>query len=92
MPELKPLHNARKVKGWIQTLTLLLKNRGSMTGREFREQLRSMSEDPYFREAYGTMDPFRLSRSQRILALCLMKRQYFLFDALSHALRIVNRK
>ena len=90
MPELKPLHNARKVKGWIETLTLLLKNRSSMTGREFREQLRSMSEDPYFRGAYEAMEPSRLSRSQRILAFCLMKRQYFLFDALSNALRIVN--
>lgn len=92
MPELKPLHNARKVKGWIQTLTLLMKNRDSMSDGEFREQLHSMSADPYFREAYGAMDHSRLSRTESIMAFFLMKKQYFLFGVLSRTLSRKNRK
>ena len=86
MPELKPLHNARKVRGWIENLKLLLKHRHTLSGGDFCDQLRSMATDPYFRNAYSSMDPSQLSCTERILAFCLMKKLYFPLHALSHIL------
>ena len=60
MPELTPLHNARKVNGWITNLILLMKNKRNMSAKEYREQIRSMSRDPYFCQAYAAMDHSQL--------------------------------
>lgn len=86
MPELKPLHNTRKVKGWVETLKILLKNKSTLSRRDFCAQLRSMATDPYFRNAYSGMDSSLLSRAERILAFCLMKKQYFLLHIASRVL------
>lgn len=88
IPELKPLHNARKVRGWIEDLKLLLKHRSTLSNGVFCDQLRSMATDPYFRNAYNGMDSSRLSRADRILAFCLMKKQYFLLRSASHVLNM----
>lgn len=88
IPELKPLHNTRKVRGWIEDLKLLLKHRSTLSNGVFCDQLRSMATDPYFRNAYNGMDSSRLSRADRILAFCLMKKQYFLLRSASHVLNM----
>jgi glycosyltransferase involved in cell wall biosynthesis len=71
MPELKPIHNARKVQGWIGTLLLLLRNRCAMTPEVYWEQLKSMANDPYFRTAYANMDKSNLLWKQQLLAWLL---------------------
>ena len=71
MPELKPLHNARKVRGWMDNLKLLLKNRYTLSPKDLREQLNSMAEDLYFRSAYRNMDKAVLSLKDRIIAFWL---------------------
>ena len=91
MPQLKPLHNARKVRGWIDTMLMLLKNRSSLPGEEFRTQLKSMAEEPYFRTAYAAMDSSQLSRTYRILAFCLYKKLYFLLRVLTNAAKMVKK-
>ncbi len=83
--ELVPLHNARKVRGWVDILLMLLKNRASMTQAEFHGQLKSMAEDSYFKSAYKSMDKTALSRKYRILSICLAKKQYFVLKMLSAA-------
>lgn len=82
LPELKPVHNARKVKGWLENFVLLLTNKKHMPEADFRDQLKRMAEDPYFRSAYAGMDPTKLSLAYRILACCLIKKQYFILSAL----------
>ena len=69
--KLKRLHNLRKVKGWIENLISLLKNRKTMAKSEFKKQLRNMSKDSYFRSAYIDMDKSQLSFSRRCLAFLL---------------------
>lgn len=91
MPELIPLHNARKVKGWIDTVLMLLKNSRALSAEEFKHQLQSMAEDPYFRSAYGAMDASQLSRTHRIFAFCLLNKQYFILRSTACALQVVNK-
>jgi hypothetical protein len=71
LPELKPLHNARKVRGWIDQLKLLLKNKNNLSKQEFKAEMLSMSEDSYFRSAYENMDKKKLSFKNRMLAFCV---------------------
>lgn len=82
MPELKPLHNARKVNGWIETLKFLMKNRESMTKSAFKAEMRLMSRDPYFRSAYTHMDTSMVPSRDRLLAWCLYTKQCYLISLL----------
>ncbi len=85
MPELKRKHNARKVKGWTEILITLLKNKDALSAAEFESQLHSMAEEPYFRNACRDMDFSRLSGLRRLLAFCLLKKQYALLHLLAGA-------
>ena len=91
IPELKPLHATRKVRGWIDQLKLLLKNKKHMDAKSFKSELNSMAEDPYFRNAYSDMEQSLDSCYDRVLARCLYKRQYFLIRIL-HVAKMVVRK
>lgn len=91
MPELVPLHNSRKVKGWTEILITLLKNKDAFTAAEFESQLHSMAEEPYFRNAYMTMDSSQLSTVQRILAVCLLKKQYTLLHLAAAVYRSLRK-
>ena len=71
MPELKPLHNTRKVKGWIENLVFLIKHKQQMHPKDYKAHLKSMSKDPYFREAYIAMDRSLLPFKRRLLAWML---------------------
>lgn len=71
IPELKPIHATRKVRGWMDQLKLLLKNKKALSKQEFQTELISMSEDPYFRSAYENMDKRSLSFKNRTLAFCV---------------------
>lgn len=86
MPRLHPMHFAREVRGWIETLEMLLANRNQMSREDFRSQLRQLSEDPYFRTAWERMDASRLSPKTRFLAKCLYERQYTAVLLLGHML------
>ena len=90
-PELKPLHNARKVKGWVENTKLLFKNKRQMTRREFNCELVSMAEDPYFRCAYMNMDRSSISEKDRIIARFLYKRQFYLLSILLFMKDIVKK-
>lgn len=95
IPELIPLHNLRKVKGWIDNLLLLLKNRKSMSGKVFKQELINVAEDMYFRNAYKNMKCGGLSKYYRILAFLLYQKQYLtlccLFDSVHLAKKILYR-
>lgn len=81
MPELKPLHNLRKVRGWMETLAILLKNKSAMSNAEFHNQLITMAEDPYFLTAYSNLDKSGLPRHYQFLSSCLAKKQYYVLHA-----------
>lgn len=71
MPELKPMHNARKVKGWMENLIILFRNKKQMSLNEYKEQLNSMAKDSYFRTAYVNMDKSCVQLKYRLLAWLL---------------------
>lgn len=87
---LKPLHNSRKVKGWIDCVILLLKNLKVVGKQEFFRQIKSMAEDEYFIKAYQEMDCNSLSIKRRIIAFCLYKKQYFLLYSMSKIFQYKN--
>ena len=91
MPELKPLHNARKVKGWIANLKLLLSNRTCMVKNDFKNELVSMSTDVYFCNAYQNMDKRQLSFVDRFFAYVLHSKQYYLMFMLYEGLEILRK-
>lgn len=76
MPELKALHDARKVSGWMDTLVFLLRNRNSLAQEVFLHQIGSMADDPYFVGAYRNMDSSCLTPYYRWMASSLKKKQY----------------
>lgn len=91
MPELKPVHNIRKVRGWTETLVLLLKNKNALSNTEFHSQLASMAEDPYFLTAYSDVDRTQLSGRYRLLAGCLAGKHYFVLKTIGNILQVVQK-
>lgn len=88
IPALKPLHDCRKVRGWVDTLWTLLNNAHSLGKSEFHSQMVSMAEDPYFTNAYENMDASQLSRRYRMLASLLYKKKYIVLRILSKVLQM----
>ena len=78
MPQLHPAHYAREVRGWVESLLMLLDNRNRMQPDQFRAQLHSMATDGYFLRAYDRMDAAVLSDKDRLLAKWLYGQKYFL--------------
>ena len=74
IPELKPLHNARKVRGWVYDVELLMRNRKKLGRLIYRQEVKRMSTDPYFRSSYKAMARGLLSPKDRLLAFCLYHR------------------
>lgn len=70
-PELHPLHYAREVRGWVETVFQFLEN-----GTNGRTVISDMATDSYFRNAYENMDVSFLSKKDRIAAGLLYKRKY----------------
>ena len=91
MPELKPLHNARKVSGWISGLKLLMQNKKVMGRKAFKNELISISKDPYFCDAYNNMEKLKVSSYNRLLACLLYYKQYFLISVLYSGVSIVKK-
>lgn len=91
LPGLKSLHNTRKVKGWIENLLMLIKNKRSLSADKFEFFLKDMAEDSYFLTAYSNMDGKKLSKRDRFLAYCLFKRLYFVFHILGYAYSLANK-
>lgn len=77
LPELHPVHFAKEVHGWIETLLILLENKSRLDPADFRQQLSALAVDPYFLRAYGAMDPEVLSSKYRLLARWLHNRNFF---------------
>ena len=90
MPELKAAHDARKVKGWMESLWMLLDNRQDMPKAAFTQALDDMAEDGYFRAAYRTMDSGVLQSKHRISAWCLYHKRYRILYAIMFAKRLVK--
>ena len=91
MPELKPIHHVRKVRGWMMQLRLLLNHKKMMSNQQFRDELISMSEDPYFRNSYRDMEKASLSLYDHTLAKCLYKKQYLLISVLHITKKILSK-
>ena len=91
MPELKPLHNARKVRGWMDQLKLLQKNKKHMKTKEFRKEMTDMATDAYFIDAYHNMDASKLSSADRLLAKYLYNRRYNLISLIYLGKRVLAR-
>ena len=83
MPELHRLHNARKVKGCVETAEMALLNRKCLGGKRYRSVLKGIAEDPYFLQAYADMDAKYLKKRNRLMAFCLYKKLYFVLDSLA---------
>lgn len=91
MSELKPLHNARKVRGWMDNLVLLIKNREEMPEVTFKRELIDLAKDPYFRSAYENMDKFGLTKYYRILSFLLYKKYYLIIRCFFDFLQVVKK-
>lgn len=76
MPELKRVHNTRRLAGCVSILRGLLNNRQAISKAEFYANLRSLHQDPYFRCAYRNMEGKSLSKSYRVFAWCLYHKWY----------------
>ena len=92
MPELKPLHNARKVRGWIENVKLFIRCRKSMSREELKREFRNMSQDPYFVFAYKNMDRTQLSFAYRIFAHLLYGKQYYLLLLVYYLIKVLKSK
>ena len=71
LPELHTIHNARKVKGCIDTIFSLLNSKHIIDQTEIWMRMEALHEDPYFVNAYHSMDRSRLRIFYQILAVCL---------------------
>lgn len=91
MPELHPVHFAREVKSWIETVLILFDNKNHMEPAAFRDILQNMSADDYFRRAYAKMDPEALSGKYRLLAKWLYHRRFWCLQ-LADLFRTVKTK
>lgn len=91
LPELKQLHEARKVESWLDSLRVLMQNRRSMDRLSFRAELNRMSRDPYFQTAYRCVSHNHLSRIRRIEGYCLFHRKYVILTLLQY-LREIKKK
>lgn len=80
MPELHAVHYAHEVKSWIDAMLIAMENRACMRRSQYREQLRAMAENDYFRYAYSQMDVVSLPRKHRLLAAWLYRKHYFILQ------------
>lgn len=87
MPGLHPTQYARAVWGWTDILTIFMNNQLAMSFGEYRNKLREIMEDSFFRKAYANMDPSILSDRQIRLSNWLYKRDYFSIYAASALFR-----
>lgn len=92
MKELKPMHNARKVRGWVDVLGMLMKNKQHMDKNVYRHELDAMAEDNYFRSAYLAADMGQLSGIQKLSARWLYQKNYFALHILVFLRRIRSSK
>lgn len=92
MKELKPMHNARKVRGWVDVLGMLMKNKQHMDKNVYRHELDAMAEDNYFRSAYLAADMGQLSGIQKLSAWWLYQKNYFALHILGFLRRIRSSK
>lgn len=91
LPELKPGHNARKVRGWLNLCLLIIENSQSMETLNYRKALQEMASDPFFLDAYDDMDVAHLSGRQRVLASCLRHRNWLFLKLFVLAKRMKKR-
>lgn len=70
MPELHPIHHAREVRGWIETLKI------SSRMEYASDFFASMAQDSYFRNAYEKMDKSCLKKRELFLAGLLYNRRF----------------
>lgn len=92
LPELKPLHNARKVKGWVRNFSFLQAEKKSIAKSVYKEVSGSMAKDSYFRSAYKHMDAIYLSYYERIMAWSLFKKQYWILNIIYRLKKIIKSR
>lgn len=92
LPELKQLHEVRKVESWLDSLRILLQSRHSMDDLFFRAELNRMSEDPYFQTAYRYVLRDRFSRLRRMEADCLFHKKFAILILLQYLREIRNKR
>lgn len=81
MPQLHPAHYAREVRGWVESLLMLMENQNQMESDQFHGQLYDMATDDYFLRAYDRMNAAVLSDKDRLLAKWLYGQKYFCLKA-----------
>lgn len=79
MPQYHSKHYTREVRGWIDCLVMLLKNKKVMDVDKYKSALNNLAEDPYFRNAYEKRDKAALSpTSYKVLAYCLYSKRFWI--------------
>lgn len=76
MPELHGKHCARKVRSWMELLSMVMRAEKQLGPSECKKIVRDMAEDPFFRSAYQRMDAGLLPKKEAILAKWLFERKY----------------
>ena len=86
-----PIFNARKVKGWIVNLLILINNKSIIEKSNYKNLIASMARDPYFRDAYKNMDRSLLSKYYNIMATILYNEQYSSLQLFYNSVRIAKK-
>ena len=93
MSDFRPKHYTREVRGWIDSLIILLKNKQSMEADKYRKILNNLATDAYFRNAYEKMDKTLLKPvSYQVLADCLYKKRIWMIRAAICLYNLIPRK
>lgn len=79
----KKYHCTRQVKGWIDTILLLNNNKKEVKNDKYKELIKEMINDSYFRNAYKKMDKKSLSYKHYCIALMLYYKQLYILDIIT---------
>ena len=90
MPDLIRVHNARKVRGWMDSMTMMINPSSNFPIRAMLTSLEKMASDFYFISAYQNMDKKYLSVYYRVLAMLLHQKHFYGLIVLHKAKTIVT--
>lgn len=89
MYELKGKHYAREIRGWIDSLQLLMDNKRHLSHDEYCREFRDFAKDEYFLKAYSNMDKKYLNNKYYKLSTWLYNKYFVLLEGYGFLRRII---
>ncbi len=91
MQELHSAHFSREVKGWVECLVPLLRNKKAVGREKLAACMKELAEDSYFRNAYEKMKPELLGRKEKLLAGWLYNKKFLYLNLIAIAIDAADR-